>query len=56
MVQVDVLVLAVPNGYKYHSAGKAVVSDGYENTFGVAETLYGHSTVTLPYRLVLVGY
>lgn len=56
MVQVDELVLAVPNAYKYQSGGRTVVSADYVNTVSVAETLYGHSRVKLPYGLLVVGY
>jgi len=56
MVQVDVLVLAVPNSYKYQSAGRAASSADYDNAVTVAETLFGHSRVKLPYGLLVVGY
>lgn len=56
MVQVDVLVLAVPNAYKYKTGPRDVVSPDYDNTISVAETLYGHTRVRLPYTLVVIGY
>lgn len=56
MVQVDVLALAVPLGYKYRSGGRAVVSRDYANACAVAEALYGHSRLTMPYTLLLIGY
>lgn len=56
MVQVDVLVLAVPNAYKYSTGGRDVVSSDYDNTISVAETLYAHTRVKLPYTLVVIGY
>ena len=56
MVQVDTLVLAVPNAYKYQSGGRTVTSSDYANTVSVAETLYGHTRVRLPYGLVVIGY
>lgn len=56
MVQVDTLILAVSNAYKFRSSGRAVTSQDYDNTIRVAEALYGHSRFTLPYRLVIVGY
>jgi hypothetical protein len=55
-VQVDYLVIAVPNGYRYQSGKRAVISSDYSNALSVIETLYGHSRVTLPYRLILIGY
>jgi hypothetical protein len=56
MVQVDHLVLAVSNSYKYQSSGKPIVSADYENTIAVADALYGHTRMRLPYRLTVVGY
>ena len=56
MVQVKYLILAVPNGYKYLSKGKPVVSQDYVNAASLAEALYGHSRLRLPYDLVLIGY
>jgi hypothetical protein len=56
MVQVDYLVIAVPNGYKYQSAKRLVVSSDYSNALSVIETLYGHARVRLPYSLILIGY
>lgn len=56
MVRVDTLVLAVPNGYRFNSGRRAVVSSDYDNTISVAQTLYGHSLVKMPYTLVVVGY
>lgn len=56
MVQVDHLVLAVPNAYKYLSAGKPVVSYDYGNTVAVAGALFGHTRVKIPYGLTVIGY
>ena len=56
MVQVDVLALAVPLQYRYQSGGRAVVSKDYANACSVADALYGHSRMTMPYRLLLIGY
>lgn len=56
MVEVDWLCLAVPVSYKYQSTGRSVVSRDYENSVQLAEALYGHSRMRLPYRLLLVGY
>ena len=46
------LALAVPNLYKY-SAG---TSPDYEKAHSVAEALFGHDRVDLPYSLLLIGY
>jgi hypothetical protein len=56
MVELDHLILAVPNGYRYQSGGKTTVSKDYENTCAVADALFGHTRMALPYRLVVVGY
>jgi hypothetical protein len=56
MVQVDHLVLAVPNLYKYQSGGKAAGSNDYRNTTSVAAALYSHTRVKLPYGLTVIGY
>jgi len=56
MVQVNHLILAVPNGYKYKSGGRAAVSNDFKNTCAVAAALYGHSRMQLPYGLTVIGY
>ncbi|MEO0438969.1 MAG: hypothetical protein AAF098_18945 [Pseudomonadota bacterium] len=56
MVQVDVLALAVPLGYRYKSGGRTVVSKDYANACAVANALYGHSRIAMPYGLLLIGY
>ena len=56
MVELDHLILAVPNGYRYQSAGRTTVSKDYENTCAVADALFGHSRIAIPYRLVVLGY
>jgi hypothetical protein len=56
MVQVDVLMLAVPNAYKYRSGGRLTISHNYDKTVSVVETLYSHSRFEFPYDLVVIGY
>jgi len=57
MVNVHYLILAVSNSYKYRTRDAGVVvSRDYENTLGVAQALYGHTRLTMPYGLVLIGY
>ena len=56
MVAVDYLFLAVPLAYKFQSSGKTAISKDYENTCHLADAVYGHSRVQLPYRLVVIGY
>ena len=56
MVEVDFLTLAVPNSYKYQSGGRLIISSDYKNTINVADTLFGHTRVKLPYHLIVIGY
>jgi len=56
MVNVDHLILAVANSYKYLSSGKPTASKDYVNTIAVADALYGHSRIRMPYGLTVVGY
>ena len=56
MVQVDTLILAVSNEYRYNTGGRSTVNRDYENTCAVAQAVYGHSRVQMPYGLVVVGY
>ena len=58
MVMVDLshLILAVPLGYRYLSGGKPVVSKDYENTVSVADALYSHTRIKMPYELTIIGY
>lgn len=53
MVELDYLVLAVANTYKF--AGYAPSRD-YEQAVKIAEALYGHSRIAMPYRLLVIGY
>ena len=52
VVKVDVLALAVPNLYKWKTGS----NPDFKKTKSVLEALYGHSRVSLPYRLLLIGY
>jgi hypothetical protein len=56
MVEVDTLLLAVPNVYKFKSGGREAMSADYAKTVSVAQALYGHSRMRLPYRLAVIGY
>jgi hypothetical protein len=56
MVNLDILIVGVANTYKYKSGGRNCTSADYENTLEVADALYGHSRIQMPYRLVVVGY
>ncbi len=56
MVDLDYLILAVPNTYRFNSGGKSAISKDYENTIDVAEAVFGHTRMKLPYRLTVIGY
>lgn len=56
MVCVEWLCLAVPNSYKYKSSGRPAVSHDYYNTCAVADAVFGHSRIQMPYNLVVIGY
>jgi len=56
MVGVHHLVLIVPNSYKFKSQGKPSESPDYEYAKAVADALFGHTRVKMPYSLTLVGY
>ena len=56
MVDMEHLVLAVPNSYRYKASGKDTESRDYERTVAVAQALYAHARVTMPFSLCVVGY
>lgn len=56
MVEMDHLLLAVPQAYRYKASRRTTISRDYENTISVAEALYGHSRITMPFSLCVIGY
>ena len=56
MVEMDHLLLAVPQAYRYRTGGRSTISKDYENTVSVAQALYGHSRVSMPFSLCVIGY
>ena len=56
MVNLDHLILAVPLVYKYKSQGRDTYSRDYENTVAVADALFGHSRIVMPFSLTVLGY
>lgn len=56
MVELETLFLAVANTYRYKSGTRDSISKDYAKAVAVADALYGHSRITMPYRLVVVGY
>lgn len=58
MVSVEHLCLAVSNSYKYQLKQRKTVTSSadYDETVAVADALYGHTRVRIPYGLTIVGY
>jgi hypothetical protein len=56
MVDLDHLILAVPQLYRYKSGGKDTGSKDYDNTISVADAIYGHTRIRMPYTLTVIGY
>ena len=56
MVEMDYLLLAVPQAYRYKAGGRVTISKDYKNTVSVCQALYGHSRITMPFSLCVVGY
>lgn len=56
MVQVDTLVLVVPNVYRYNSGGRTTESRAYEKSRDVIDTVYASGRIELPFETLLIGY
>ncbi len=56
MTDVDHLSLALPNVYKYRSRDRNLSLKYYEKAISVAEALFGHTRVVMPYGLTVIGY
>lgn len=56
MTDVDHLVLAVPLCYRRRSGGRLNRYEDYKKTVTVAEALYGHDRIQMPYGLTVLGY
>ena len=56
MVDMEHLILAVPQLYRYKTGGRATSSRDYTNTVAVAQALYAHSRVEMPFSLCVIGY
>lgn len=56
MVDLDHLILAVPRRYRYKSGGKDTGSKDYDNTVSVADAVFGHTRIRMPYTLTVLGY
>lgn len=56
MVELETLILAVANAYRYRAGGREVITRDYDKAVDVADALFGHSRIQMPYRLVVIGY
>lgn len=58
MVMTDVahLCIAVPIIYKYKSNGRALEIKCYDKARSIADALYGHTRMAMPYGLTIIGY
>ena len=56
MVDLENLILAVPQIYRYTTKGRQTFSRDYDNTVAVADALYSHSRIVMPYSLCIIGY
>lgn len=55
MVNLDHLIL-VPNTYRYKTNERDAVSTDYANTVAVADAVFGHGRVKMPFSLCVIGY
>ena len=55
MVDMEHLVLAVPQAYRYKTGGRATVSRDYDNTVAVVQAIYVHSPIVMPFALCMIG-
>ena len=56
MVNVDYFIIAIANEYKYKTSGRHTSSHDYDNATNLAETIFGHTRLDLPYKLTIIGY
>ena len=56
MVDLDNLILAVPQVYHYNSGKNRITNRAYANTVAVAQALYAHSRIEMPFSLCVIGY
>jgi len=56
IVDLEHLILAVPMAYKYMSAGRETINKDFEHTVSVANALYSHTRIKMPFTLTVIGY
>ncbi|WP_432734486.1 hypothetical protein [Maridesulfovibrio sp. FT414] len=53
MVDLEFLIVAVPLEYRY---GKSNVTRDYQKAVAIADALYSHSRIIMPYGMGIIGY
>lgn len=56
ITEIDHLILAVPLLYRRRSGGRLNRYEDYKKTVAIAEALYGHDRIRMPYGLTVLGY
>ena len=56
MYDVDHFIIAVPNEYWFRVKGKSMMSKDYNNSTALADTIFAHDRIKLPYNLTIIGY
>ena len=56
LVDMKHLILAVPQTYRYKIGGRVRANRDYEKTVAVAQALYAHSRIRMPFSLCVIGY
>jgi hypothetical protein len=56
MINVNHLVVAVANEYRYKSNKKEMVSRDFDKCIEICNALSGHTRVQLPYTITIIGY
>ncbi len=56
MVDLEHLILAVPQMYRYKASGRATASRDFDHTVAVAQALYAHSRIEMPFSLCVIGH
>ena len=56
MTNVDHIVIAVANEYRYKSNQKQIVSKDFDKCIEICNALSAHTRVQLPYTITIIGY
>jgi hypothetical protein len=53
MVGLEYLIIALPLEYRY---GKNTITHDYQKAVTIADALYSHSRIGMPYGMGIIGY